>query len=125
MNITFDRCALTGYGLIQENLKPVTGPFVEYETEIVGRVKITLPVYDELLKGDFERYLIAGICKDRTLKGEDPILIDSNFIREGYKKLNPPTERLRKNALPSLCIYIRLVAWKTKNLSFIPTRILH
>ncbi|KXH84850.1 hypothetical protein [Chryseobacterium kwangjuense] len=105
MNMTFDRCALTGYALKQENLKPVTGPFIEYETEIVGRVKITLPAYDELLKGDFERYLIAGICKDRTLKGEDPILIDSNFIRDGYKKLNPPTAFEEKCASFLLYLY--------------------
>jgi len=37
-------------------------------------------------------WIIAGICKDRTLQNEAPILIDSHFIREGYKKLNPPTE---------------------------------
>ncbi len=40
----------------------------------------------------FERYLIAGICKTRTLQNQEPILIDSDFIRKGYKKYNPPVE---------------------------------
>lgn len=91
MEMTFDRCVLTGYALTPENLKPLIGTFVEYETELVGRVKITFAAYGELLNGNYERFLIAGICKDRTLKKEEPILIDSSFIREGYKKLNPPT----------------------------------
>ncbi|WP_346986008.1 hypothetical protein [Chryseobacterium sp. POE27] len=73
-------------------MKPIAGTTLEYETEYVGKVKITLPAYTELLEGDFERYIIAGICKDKTLKNEDPVLIDSNFIREGYKKLNPPLQ---------------------------------
>ncbi|REC61780.1 hypothetical protein DRF65_13660 [Chryseobacterium pennae] len=75
-----------------ENFFPITGTFVEYENDVVGRVKISLSVYEELLNGEFENYLIAGICKERTLKGEDPILITSDFIRGGYKLLNPPTE---------------------------------
>ena len=90
--MTFDRCALIGYPFKDGELKPLIGQTIEYETEYVGKVKITLVAYQELLTGDFERYLIAGICKDRTLKNENPVLIDSNFIRTGYKKLNPPTE---------------------------------
>lgn len=90
--MTFDRCALTGYPLKDGELKPILGMIIEYETIYVGKVKMTIPAYQELITGDYERYLIAGICKDRTLKNEEPVLIDSDFIREGYKKLNPPTE---------------------------------
>lgn len=89
--MTFDHCALTGYTLRPEQLSPLTGTFIEYKTEVVGWVKISLPVYDILLNGDFERYLIAGICRDRTLKNEEPILITGEFINGGYKSLNPPT----------------------------------
>jgi len=90
--MTFDRCAITGYELKEGELKPISGTTIEYETEYVGKVKITMPAFQELLTGSYERYSITGICKDRTLKNEEPVLIDSNFIREGYKKLNPPTD---------------------------------
>jgi len=91
-DITFNKCALTRYNFKQGELKPLTSEIIEYETEYVGKVKITLPAYRELLTGSFERHIIAGICKHRTINGLDPVLIDSKFIREGYKKLNPPHE---------------------------------
>lgn len=90
--MNFDRCALTGFSLKPEEIKPLTDSTIEYETEFVGKIKITIPAYQELLSGDFERWIIAGICKDRTLRNEEPVLIDSNFIREGYRKMNPPVE---------------------------------
>lgn len=91
-DLKFNKCALIGYDLKPNELKPMAGPVLEYETQFVGKVKITIPAYKEMLEGDFERYIIAGICKHRTLNNEDPVLIDSAFIREGYKKLNPPKE---------------------------------
>lgn len=90
--MTFETCALIGYPIKPEEIKPVTGTTLEYETEFVGKVRISLSAYIELKDGDYERYIIAGICKNRSLKNEEPVLVDSNFIREGYKKLNPPTE---------------------------------
>lgn len=90
--MNFERCAITGYKLKPEQIKPLTSMTLEYETEFVGKVKITLPTYEELLKGDFEHSIIGGICMDRTLRNEEPVLIDGNFIREGYKGLNPPTQ---------------------------------
>jgi hypothetical protein len=90
--MTFEKCAIIGYPLKPTEIKPVTGTILEYETEYLGKVKITFPAYKELSEGNFERYIIAGICKDRTIRNEEPVLIDSNFIREGYKKLNPPIE---------------------------------
>lgn len=88
--MTFDKCAILGWPLKTGEAKPFTSSSFEYETEFVGRIKITIPAYNELLTGDYERYLIAGICKHRTLEQKDPVLIDSEFIRTGYKKLNPP-----------------------------------
>jgi len=87
MNI--EKCAIIGYDLKPNELKPLTSATIEYETEFVGKVKITIPAYMELFKGDFERYLIAGICKQRTINGLEPILIDNSFIQEGYKKFAP------------------------------------
>lgn len=85
-------CALIGYEIQPNEIEPITSTTIKYETEFVGKVHITLPAYQELIEGEFERYLIAGICKNRTLKGEEPVLIDSEFIRTGFAKLNPPTE---------------------------------
>lgn len=91
MNI--DRCAFTGYGLKYGDLKAVDGQTIVYETPQVGLVKITLIAYQQLLSGNYQqRYLIAGLCKHRTIRGEDALLIDTEFITSGYKKLNPPTE---------------------------------
>ncbi len=90
--ISFDKCSLIRYPFKAGELKSVTEMTIEYETEYVGKVKITLAAYKDLLEGDFERYIIAGICKHRTINRLEPILIDSNFIREGYKKQNPPIE---------------------------------
>lgn len=86
------KCPLTGYDLKEGELKPTTSTTIEYETEYVGKVKITLSAYSDLMNGDFERWIIAGICLQRTLDNEEPILIDSDFIRTGYKKFNPPIE---------------------------------
>ena len=88
-DMKFEKCALLGYNLKPNELKPITGTTIEYETEYVGKVKITLTAYMELLNGNYERYLIAGICKHRTINEQEPLLIDSNFINEGYKKHSP------------------------------------
>lgn len=88
----FTRCAIIGYPLQANELKPFTEMAVEYETSFVGKVKIALSTYNELLNGQFARDLIGGICKNRTLQNEEPVLIDSTFIHGGYKSLNPPTE---------------------------------
>jgi hypothetical protein len=91
MSIT--KCAIIGYDLKTEELKPVVNTTIEYETEYVGKVNITLSAYNELLDGEHEqRWTIAGICLQRTLDKEEPVLIDSEFIRTGYKKHNPPIE---------------------------------
>ena len=90
MNIT--HCAITGYELKPNEIKPFLSTAIEYETEYVGKVKISIATYNELYNGDYERYLIAGICKQRTINGLEPLMIDHNFITLGYKNENPPME---------------------------------
>jgi DNA-binding PadR family transcriptional regulator len=90
--MTFERDAIIGWNLAPGELQSLTSATLEYETKYVGKVKITIPAYTELLNGDFERFLIAGICKHRTNEIKEPVLIDSNFIRGGYKYLNPPID---------------------------------
>jgi hypothetical protein len=90
MEIT--KCAIIGYDLKPGELKPFMGAAIEYETPYVGKVKIGVPTYMELYEGDYDRYIIAGICKQRTIEGKDAILIDHLYISEGYKNENPPFE---------------------------------
>jgi hypothetical protein len=90
--MTLDKCVFTGYNLSSDQIKSATGPFLEYENEFVGKVKITLVAYQELEKLDNVRYLIAGICKHKTLQKQEPLLIDTEFIRKGYLLLKPPIE---------------------------------
>lgn len=93
MDLTFDKCVLTGQVLKPENKKQSVDGSIEYETHNVGKVKITIPAYHVLLNNEVkEKPLIAGICKDRTIRDLEPILITSDFISEGYKKLNPPID---------------------------------
>lgn len=95
-SLTVDKCALTGYKLKQNEIKPTTGPIIEYETEYVGKVKITIPAYQEINQFENVRYIIAGICKNRTLQNQEPILIDTEFIKNGYLSLKPPLEFAEK-----------------------------
>jgi hypothetical protein len=89
--MTIEKCPFTGFKLDPNEIKPVTGPFIEYETPFVGKVKITFPAYEEIRKNS-NKYLIAGICLSRTIQHLEPLLIDSNFIRLEYKKEKPPEE---------------------------------
>ena len=105
--MNFDRDALTGYTLREDELKPILSSAIEYETSYVGHVKIAISAYTELLNNDFdpERFIVAGICKHRTLEKKEPILVDSNFIRGGYKSLNPPIDFAEKAYLFLKYIY--------------------
>jgi hypothetical protein len=90
--MTYDKCVFTGYKLNPDQINPSTGPFFEYENDFVGKVKITLSVYSDLEKMGNFRYIIAGLCKHRTMNNQEPFLIDSEFIRRGYLSLKPPVE---------------------------------
>jgi hypothetical protein len=83
---------LIGREILPENIKPMTSQTIEYFEQTVGNVNVTLVAYNELLTGDFERYIIAGITRLAFEDKIDPPLIDSTFIRDGYKTFNPPTD---------------------------------
>jgi hypothetical protein len=83
---------LLGRDIKPEDIRPVTSQTVEYYEQTVGNVKVTLIAYNELMTGDFARYIIAGITRNACEDKQAPPLIDSQFIRNGYKALNPPTE---------------------------------
>jgi len=83
---------LIGREILTENLKPMTSQTIEYYEPTVGNVKVTLAAYNELMNGDFERYIFAGMTRLAYENQSEPPLIDSTFIREGYKALNLPTD---------------------------------
>jgi len=90
--MTIEKCPITLYPFKKDELKPATSSTIEYETEFVGKVKITIPAYQELITGEYDKFIFAGICKHRTLENKEPILIDINFLKSGYKSLNPPLD---------------------------------
>jgi hypothetical protein len=84
-----DDCLL-GRHIKPENIKPTVSMTVEYYEQTVGNVKTTFVTYSELSTGNFERYILAGITRNAFENGQEPPLFDSDFIRAGYKLLNPP-----------------------------------
>ncbi len=83
---------LLGRDINPKDIKPITSSTIEYYEQTVGNIKVTLVAYNELMTGDFERYIIAGITRNAYEDKQEPPLIDSQFIRDGYKALNPPTD---------------------------------
>jgi hypothetical protein len=83
---------LLGRDIKPQDIKPITGPTIEYYEQTVGNVIVTLVAYNELMTGEFERHIIAGITRNAYEDKQAPPLIDSQFIRDGYKALNPPTD---------------------------------
>jgi len=81
MEPNFEICAITGY----PNTHGVSndGQTIIYNNDCTGNVRITLAAFLEMQTGKFERYIIGGICKHRTIFGKEPLLINSEFIREG------------------------------------------
>ena len=81
---------ILGREILPQNMSPILGTTYEYYEEAVGKVKVTDIAYNELMYGDFEKYIIAGITRNAYENKQEPPLINSQFIRHGYKELNPP-----------------------------------
>lgn len=88
MDITKD--CIIGYELKPENIKSLTDMTVGYFNKSLGNVRVTLPAYQALMKGDFDRFIFAGILRNAFANEEEPPLIDSAFINGGYKSFNYP-----------------------------------
>lgn len=52
--MTFEMCAFIGYSLKAGELKPITSTTLEYETEYTGKIRMTIPAYQELLNGEYK-----------------------------------------------------------------------
>ena len=93
MIMHLDRCLLTEYPLDPGASLPTSGMNYYYETKYVGKVWVTDTASTELQNlssKDPRRFIIAGICKFRTLNNEEPIRIDSAFVNGGYKNEKYP-----------------------------------
>jgi len=87
---------LLGRDIKPENIKLITNQTIEYFEQTVGNIKVTLGAYNDLMNGDFDKYIIAGITRNAIEDQQVPPLIDSQFIRCGYKTFNPPTDFIEK-----------------------------
>lgn len=86
------RDCLIGRPVKPDDVKPIVDQTLDYFEPAVGRVRVTMAAYGELLEGNYERYLIAGITRNAFENKVEPPLIDSAFINGGYKALSPPTD---------------------------------
>lgn len=92
MTSEYTHDCLMGREIKPKDIKPLLSTTLEYFEQTVGNIKVTLSAYSELMNGDYEKYIIAGITRNAYENKEEPLLIDSQFIREGYKVLNPPID---------------------------------
>lgn len=68
-----------------------------YEFLPVGKVKISLPVYMSFQnKRDFRHPILAGICRQAFELGNEPPLIDSNFLESEIKNIKYPKSFVEK-----------------------------
>jgi hypothetical protein len=78
---TIQKCPLTGQTIdLKFNLSPA---YYYYQTPKTGKVKFTdvaYPAASEL--GLEEKEILAGICRNRTIKGEEPIMITYAFLEQ-------------------------------------------
>lgn len=92
MNIT--KCVLTDLPLSKQDTVSITDAMVEYSTDLIGAVQIPMSIYLELeAEVDKEKKLVlAGICKNRALSGDDVTYLNAEFISTGYKNINYPKD---------------------------------
>lgn len=88
-------CFLTGEKLTRENIIDGHSRTIEYMANLVGRVRVSNVVFYKYQdkdpeKLDFPNYVIASCCRNRFERRESPILIDEEFIINGYKALEYP-----------------------------------
>lgn len=83
-------CYFTDEFISENKIRTSQSLCVEYIGDKAGHVKITQQAALIIKEISFPREIIAGICRHRTMKNQEPILIDIEFLSKGYKLLNPP-----------------------------------
>jgi hypothetical protein len=85
-------CILTGYQFDNSiSIEPTSGPYLTYNFEIVGKVKIAIPTLIEFMnKHEYKHPILAGICRNAFENGQEPPLITSEFIQVEIKNINYP-----------------------------------
>lgn len=85
-------CILTGYQFDESvKFEPILGTYLEYTFWPAGRVKIALATLTELKqKEQFHNPVLAGICRNAFENGQEPPLINTEFISVGLKNIKYP-----------------------------------
>jgi len=83
---------LLGRAVNPKDVKPVVDQTLDYFEPSVGRVRVTLAAYAELRNSEHPNYMLAGIMRNAFEDKKEPPLVDSDFIRAGYKEHNPPVD---------------------------------
>ena len=85
-------CILTG-DKFDETVKfePTLGAYLDYTFKPVGRVKISLATLIDLkAKSQYNNPILAGICRNTFDNGQEPPLINAEFIAVGLKNYKYP-----------------------------------
>jgi hypothetical protein len=83
---------LLGRSVKPSDVKPVVDQTLDYYEPTVGRVRVTMAAYTELRNSAQPNYMFAGIMRNAFEDKKEPPLVDSHFIRAGYKEHNPPVD---------------------------------
>jgi len=88
------RCILTGlifdHTVRFENSNPLV---VDYKYSTIGRVRVALTTYNDLLSRQQANHpVLAGICRNAFENGNEPPLINGDFITTDVKNYKHPTE---------------------------------
>ncbi|GAA3969198.1 hypothetical protein [Mucilaginibacter dorajii] len=86
---TITHCLLSGYKFPEP--RSADGLSFSYTSLVAGNVNISLPLAIEYInKGDYNHYLLAGICKNLTIRNEMPIFLSTTFINHGLSTYKYP-----------------------------------
>lgn len=94
------KCILTGYKLQEIPVfSSQFGPVVEYKTPLTGKVRIGLSTLIQLQKGvDPNRHpILAGICRHAMVAGEEPPIINQEFLESELQKVHFPKSAVEKS----------------------------
>lgn len=86
-----EECPLTGQKV--NLLMPIPGKMeYAYETPKTGKVRLTDVALSEVFGlPEEEKNILVGICRNRTIENQDPVLITSAFLKQLHKQDLPKT----------------------------------
>jgi len=93
--IKVTRCLLSGYKFPDTVF--ADGLSFKYYSPIAGQVNISLPLMIEYINnGDYNHYVLAGICRNSTVRNVEAPLISAAFIRDDLPTYSYPRSFVEK-----------------------------